>query len=82
MTSINQDQPIVLTGEEAAFVRQALAACSQLLSLAQIPGGPGREALADAALQAGDGRSLGQVHYDVSLAIDYPGFARPARSAR
>ncbi len=76
------DQAITLTGEEAAFVRQALAACSQLLALAQLLGGPGRQALAEAALQAGDGRPLGQVHYDVSLAIDYVDFARPARNLR
>lgn len=82
MTSINQDQSIVLTGEEAAFVRQALAACSQVLSLVQLLGGPGRQALAEAALQPGDGRPPGQVHYDVSLAIDYVDFARPARSTR
>ena len=75
------DQAITLTGEEAAFVRQALAACSQLLALARLPGGPGRQALAEAARLPG-GRPMGQVHYDVSLAIDYVDFARPARSLR
>ncbi len=81
MTTTDIGQPITLTGEEAAFVRQALAACSRLLSLA-ILGGPGREALAEAALAADDSRPLGRVHYDVSLAIDYVDFARPARSTR
>ncbi len=82
MTGINQDQSIVRTGAEAAFVRQALAGCSQMLSLIQLLGGPGRQALAEAALRARDGRPLGQVHYDVSLAIDHADFARTAGSAR
>lgn len=82
MTGINQDQSIMLTGQEAAFVRQALAACSQMLSLVKLLGGPGRQALAEAALQVGDGRPLGQVHCDVTLAIDYVDFARPAGSTR
>jgi hypothetical protein len=82
VTGISPDQSIVLTAAGAAFVRQALAACSQLLSLARLLGGPGRQALAEAALQADDGRPPGQVHYDVSLAIGYAGFARPARSTR
>jgi hypothetical protein len=82
VTSSSQDQSIVLTGAEAAFVRQALAGCSQMLSLVQLVGGPGRQALDEAALQVGDGRPLSQVRYDVSLAIDYVDFARPAGSTR
>ncbi len=82
MTTADNGQPIVLTGEEAAYVRQALAACSQLLSLVQLLGGTASEALADAARQVGQGRAPGSVLYDVSLAIDYLDFARPARSTR
>ena len=81
MTTADNGQPIVLTGQEAAFVRQALAACSRLLALA-ILGGTGRQALAEAALAADASRPLGKVHYDVSLAIDYVDFAQPARSTR
>ncbi len=78
----SHDQSITLTGEEAACVRQALAACSQLLSLVQLLGGPASQALADAARQVGQGRAPGRVLHDVSLAIDYLDFARPARSTR
>jgi hypothetical protein len=77
----HDDQAITLTGPEAAFIRQALASCSGMLSVIRLLGGPGRDALADAALQAGD-RPLDQVSYDVSLAIDYVDFARPAGSTR
>ena len=81
MTAADNGQPIVLTGKEAAFVRQALAACSLMLSLAVL-GGPGREVLEEAARLADDSRPLGKVHYDVCLAIDYIDFARPAGSTR
>jgi hypothetical protein len=82
VTAVNDGQAITLTGEEAAFVRQALAACSQVLSAAQRLGSPGHQALAEAALQAGGRRPLGKVHYDISLAIDYLDFAAPARSTQ
>ncbi len=82
MTTGNHAQAIMLTGEEAAFVRQALAACSQMLSLVQLLGGPASQALADAARQVADGRAPGSVLYNLSLAIDYLDFARPARSTR
>lgn len=76
-------QAITLTAGEAAFIRQALAACSGIFSRALLAGGPGRQALEQAALEVvADGRPLGQVHYDVSLAIDYVDFARPAGSTR
>ena len=77
------DQAITLTADEAAVIRQALAACSGIFSRAMLAGGPGRRALEEAALEVvADGRPLGQVHGNVSLAIDYVDFARPAGSTR
>jgi hypothetical protein len=76
-------QAVTLTADEAALIRQALAACSGIFSRAMLAGGPGRRSLEEAALEVvADGRPLGQVRYDVSLAIDYLDFARPARSTR
>jgi len=77
------DQAITLTADEAAFIRQALAACSGIFSRAMLADGPGRQALEQAALEVvADGRPLGQVHSSISLAIDYVDFARPAGSTR
>ena len=77
------DQAVRLTADEAAFIRQALVASSGIFSRAAAAGGPGRQALEEAALQApANGRPLSQVHYDVCLAVDFIDFAAPARSAR
>jgi hypothetical protein len=76
-------QPVVLSAEETAMVREVLAACSRMLTWVKDRGGPeAGQVLADAARQLAGGRSPGGVLYDVSLAIDYPGFAPAARSWR
>ncbi len=83
MKPLREDKEIVLTAEEAAFVRQALCAASGIFAQAGRSGGPGLRALRDAALEVPcDGRPLDQVHHDVSLAIDYIDFAAPARRTR
>jgi hypothetical protein len=77
------DQAVTLTADEAAFIRQALVASSGIFSQAALAGGPGLRALEEAALEVvAGGRPLGQVRYDVSLAIDYIDFAGPAGSTR
>jgi hypothetical protein len=83
VTTASDSKAIILTTEEAAFVRQALAACAGIFGLATAAGGPGRRALEEAALETvADGRPLGRVHYDVCLAVDYIDFATPARRQR
>ena len=57
------DQAITLTADEAAVIRQALAACSGIFSRAMLAGGPGRQALEEAALEVvADGRPLGRAY--------------------
>ncbi|HUZ25482.1 MAG TPA: hypothetical protein VMV07_17130 [Streptosporangiaceae bacterium] len=83
MTTASDSKAIILTADDAAYVRQALVACSGILGLATAAGGPGRQALEEAALETvADGRPLGQVHCHVNLAIDYIDFATPARRSR
>jgi hypothetical protein len=73
----------VLTSEEAAIIRQALAACSKVLTWAGQHGSLQLETVvAEAAEAAGLGRSPGGLAYQVSLAIDYLDFAPAARSRR
>jgi hypothetical protein len=83
MTLRHPDQDAVLTGEEAAMIRQALAACSRVLTWAGQYAGPQfRQAVADATeAAAGDRRSPSWLEYTVSLGIDLLDFA-PARSRR
>ena len=77
------DLPVVLTAQDAAFVRQALVAVSAVFARAKAAGGPGYQALQDAALAVPDGaRPLAQVHYDVCLAVDHIDFPMPVRSTR
>jgi hypothetical protein len=66
---------------DAAFVRQALVAASMVFAQAKAAGGPGYQALAEAALKAPDGgRPLARVHYDACLAVDYIDFPMPVRN--
>jgi hypothetical protein len=76
-------QAVILTAEDAAFVRQALVAASGIFAQAGAAGGPGLRALQEAALDVpDDGRPLSHVHYDVCLAVDYLDFPMPVRSSR
>jgi len=70
-------QAAVLPAEEITLIRQALAACSQVLTWAGQHAGPQfRDVVADAAeAAAGDRRSPGWLEYAVSLSIDYLDFA-------
>jgi hypothetical protein len=73
----------LLTGEEITVIRQALAACSNLLAWAGAHAGPDfRAAVIQASQAAGHSRSPGGLYYDVNLAIDYLDFAPPARNTR
>lgn len=84
MTSGKQDgNAVVLSGQDAAFIREALLAASEVFAQAKAAGGPGYQALQEAALDVpGSGRPLAGVHYDVCLAVDHLDFPRPVRDAR
>ena len=82
-TTIDDGKPVVLSSSEAAYLRQVLVACSQLLSWAHRHGGPAASTpLADLTRQLADGRSPEGLLCDISLAIDYLDFAPAARSDR
>jgi hypothetical protein len=66
-TSTSSGQHVVLSPEDITMIRQALAACSRLLTRAQH----------DAGDRCPDG-----LLYDINLAIDYLDFAPAARSRR
>jgi hypothetical protein len=83
MTLRRAREDAVLTGEEVAMIRQALAACSTVLTWAGQHGSLQLETVvAGAAEAAGPGRSPGGLACRVSLAIDYLDFAPAARSTR
>ena len=83
MTLRARHEEAVLTSEETAMIRQALVACSQVLTWAGQHGSLQLETVvAQAAEAAGLGRSPGKLACDVCLAIDYLDFAAPARSRR
>ncbi len=84
MTARGSDgQAVVLSAQDAAFIRQALIAASAVFAQAKDIGGPGYQALQDAALEAPEGgRPLAAVHYDVCLAVDHIDFPAPVRSTR
>jgi hypothetical protein len=83
MTLRRAREDAVLTSEEAAMIRQALAACSTVLTWAGQHGSLQLQTVvAEAAEAAGLGRSPGGLAYRVSLAIDYLDFAPAARSTR
>ena len=75
-------QPVVLSAQDAAFVRQAIVAAAAVFARAKDAGGPGYQALAEAALAADAGAPLAKVHYDACLAVDYIDFPMPVRSPR
>lgn len=75
-------QPVVLSAQDAAFVRQALIACTGIFAQAKAAGGPGYQALAEAALAVPDGVPLARAHYDACLAVDHIDFPMPVRSTR
>ena len=73
-------QPVVLSAQDAAFVRQALSAAATVFAQAKAAGGPGYQALREAALAADAGVPLAKVHYDACLAVDHIDFPTPVRS--
>jgi hypothetical protein len=75
-------QPVVLSAQDAAFVRRALVAASMVFARARDAGGPGYQALQEAALAVPDGAPLAKVHYDACLAVDCIDFPMPVRSTR
>lgn len=80
MKPLREDKAIILTADDAAFIRHALIACTGVFDRAKRAGGPGLQALREAALEViADGRPPDQVHYDACLAVDYIDFAEPAR---
>ena len=69
--------------QDAAFIRQALRPPPRSSPRPRTAGGPGYQALQEAALDVpGGGRPLAGVHYDVCLAVDHLDFPRPVRGAR
>jgi hypothetical protein len=83
MTLRRAHEDAVLTAEETAMIRQALAACATVLTWAGQHGSLQLETVvAEAAEAAGLGRSPRGLAYRVSLAIDYLDFAPAARSRR
>ena len=83
MTPVGGGQPVVLSAEETAMIRQVLATCSRLITGTRDLGGPqAGQLLADLTRQLASGRSPGGLLYDISLAIDYLDFAPAARSRR
>ena len=82
-TAKHDAKAVVLSEQDAAFIRQALVAASGIFAQAKATGGPGLQALREAALDVpDDGRPLAQVHYDVCLAVDHLDFPTPVRSTR
>jgi hypothetical protein len=80
MTPRQSGDGVFLTGGEAAFIRQALCACSDVLAWIRQHGGPlGAAVLAQAAR---DGTAVGHAEYDANLAIDYLDFPRKAGQSR
>jgi len=75
-------RPVILSEQDAAFIREALLAASAVFAQAKAAGGPGYRALAEAALDIPDGRPLAGVHYNVCLAVDHIDFPTPVRSTR
>jgi hypothetical protein len=83
VTARKQDgNAVVLSQRDAAFIRQALLAAADVFAQAKAAGGPGYQALAEAALDVPAGRPLAGVHYDVCLAVDHLDFPSPVRSTR
>jgi predicted RNA polymerase sigma factor len=82
-TAKNDGKAVILSEQDAAFIRQALVAAADVFAQAKAAGGPGLRALQEAAASVpGTGRPLARVHYDVCLAVDHLDFPSPARSTR
>ena len=74
------EDAVVLTRDEAVFIRRALADCYDVINRAGACGGTVLTALRAAALDAPDvARPLDHVQYDASLAIDHIDFPRLGR---
>ena len=81
MTLRRADEGAVLTAQEAAMIRQALSACSGVLTWAGLHAGLDYHyAVMDITAAAGRSATAGGLVYDVNLAIDCLDFAGPARS--
>lgn len=82
MTLRQPHQDAIVPGEDITRIRQALAACSNLLAWAGAHGGEDFQmAVIQASERAGHCRAPGAMYAEVSLAIDLLDFA-PARSTR
>jgi len=79
---VTEGKPVVLSEQDAAFIREALLAASAVFAQAKAAGGPGYQALAEAALDVPEGRPLAGVHYNVCLAVDHIDFPTPVRGTR
>ena len=83
MTTAKHDgKAVVLSEQDATFIREALLAASDVFAQAKAAGGPGFRALQEAALDVPGGRPLAGVHYQVCLAVDHLDFPMPVRSTR
>jgi hypothetical protein len=83
MTLRRAHENAVLTSQDMAMIRQALVACSNVLTWAGQHGSLQLETvMALAAEAAGLGLSPGALACQVNLAIDYLDFAPAARSTR
>jgi hypothetical protein len=80
VTSAGDGKILVLSPQDAAYVREALLAAADVLTAAEAAGGAGFKALADAALDAG--HPLAGLRYQVCLAVDYIDFPMSVRNAR
>jgi hypothetical protein len=78
----HDEKAIILTGQEAAFIKDALSRCYGTLKWACWSSPVARAAAQDAARAAGEGCTVDSVLGDACLAIDYIDFAAPARRAR
>lgn len=83
MTLRQPHQDAALPASDAAFIRQVLVTCSDLLTWAKANCGPQFEAAAqDAAEAAGFSRAPGALAGEVNLAIDVLDFSGTAGSDR
>ncbi len=83
MTAQPEGKAIVLTAEEAAFIKEALYRCYGTLDRACFASPAARAAAQDAAWAvAGEHCTVDRVLSGASLAMDYIDFARPAPARR
>jgi len=71
---------VVLSPQDAAYVREALLAAQGVFAAAEAAGGTVLKALSEVALDAG--LPLAKVHYQVAFAVDYIDFPMPVRDER